>query len=47
MKWWGDIIIVIFSILLIGLGVVFICLAFTESDIAPVKELKKVAGGEG
>lgn len=46
-KWWGDIIIVIFSILLIGLGVVFICLAFTESDIEPVKELKKVARGEG
>lgn len=35
-KWWGDIVIVVFSILLIACGVLFIVLAFMETDVGKV-----------
>ena len=35
-KWWGDVVIVVFSILLIACGVLFIVLAFMETDVRKV-----------
>ena len=38
-KWWGDVVIVIFAVLLIVIGVVFIALAFMDGE--PEKVVKK------
>ena len=38
-KWWGDVVIVIFAVLLIVIGVVFIALAFMDGE--PEKAVKK------
>lgn len=38
-KWWGDVVIVLFSILLIGMAILFIVLAFMDDGI--VEDLTK------
>jgi len=47
LKWWGDVVIVIFAVLLIIGGVVFLGVAFMDnSDVkSAVKAVKKVKGG--
>lgn len=47
LKWWGDIIVVILSVLLIALGVVFFVLAFNGGSIKNVSTnvTDKVTGG--
>ena len=41
LKWWGDIVVVVFCILLVLAGVVFVCLMFGD-DIKPKVEQKAV-----
>jgi len=45
-KWWGDIVITIFAIMLVVMGVVFIGLAVTSNNTGS-KVIKKVAKGVG